>query len=143
MYRVLFDGLKSFWALKTSVRILIVEHSYLDVLEIIVYDTLAEFEAERVYVCALTLRAILESRKVSVLVDICTSGIPATMLSSGYDTEVCTFICHHLFIGSYMPVSKRMDVTVRSSYRDNGDSELMVSKPDDLRSVELSLIRYG
>jgi hypothetical protein len=127
MRRILYEGSKSFWKFKTTVQIVIVEYTYLDVLEVIVYDSLADFEAEPVYVCAIALRAILETRQKLILAEHSTAGVFVIKTSAtSYDEEISTFICNHLFIKTYLPVSKRMEVVVRSSYFDQGDSELMI-----------------
>jgi hypothetical protein len=133
--RILYEGSKSFWKLKTSVKIVIAEYSYLDVLEISVYDTLAEFEAEPVYVCAIALRAVLESRQKLVLAEDSTAGVFVVKTSVACDEEISAFIYNHMFIKTYLPVSKCMEVVVRQSYADQGDSELMIPKPADLKLV--------
>jgi hypothetical protein len=133
--RILFTGTKSFWKTKNSVEVTIVEHADHDVFEIIVVDAIARFEATRVFLDALALYSKLEADDGTVQ-----KGVPEITSESSIivkthtvsDKAVSTFICNHLFIKTYLPVSELMEIEVRSTYMEQEHNELMVPRPESL-----------
>jgi hypothetical protein len=121
MQRTIYRGSKSFWKTKSSVEIAIVEHPDFDVLEIVVVDALASFEATRIFLDAILLRKIVARECQQSSVD--ESG------ELSCDKSLALFICNHLFIKSYLPTSRVMEVEVRSSYAEQLYDPLMVAKP--------------
>jgi hypothetical protein len=128
MQRILFKGLKSFWKTKNSVEVAIVEHS-----EVIVVDTLGRFEAARLFLDAISLRSVVEANEESAKLKCNAEGGAEADAESAYDQKICKFICNHLFITNYLPVSKILEVEVRPTYENQEHNELVVQKPADLR----------
>jgi hypothetical protein len=135
MSRILFSGTKSFWKTKNSVEVTIVEHGDHDVFEIIVVDSIGRFEAERIFLDALVLYARLETEEGSP-----EKGASDVAAESGIfvktrtvsDKAVSTFICNHLFIKNYLPVSEILEIEVRLTYAEQQHNELMIPRPVNL-----------
>jgi hypothetical protein len=138
MGRILFTGKKSFWKTKNSVEVTIVEHADHDVFEIIVVDAIARFEATRVFLDALALYAKLEAEDGSPgsgqkeESDFPSQNSIIVKTRTVSDKAVSTFICNHLFIKIYLPVSELMEIEVRSTYMEQEHNELMVPRPESL-----------
>jgi hypothetical protein len=122
--RPLYKGVKSYWKTKNSVKLAIVEHTDYDVFEVIVYDLFGDFEADRAYVDALALRAIIGGKN--------SGGVPL-ITPADFDKSVVEFICTHLFIKTYMPISRILEVEVRSCYSEMSHHDLIIAKPASLR----------
>jgi hypothetical protein len=124
LQRPLYEGVKSYWKTKNSVKIAIVEHSDYDVYEVIVFDLFGDFEAERVFVDAVALRVIIG----------CTYSDGIRLITpADFDNSVIEFICTHLFIKTYLPVSGVLELVVRSCYSEISHHDLIISKPPGLR----------
>jgi hypothetical protein len=135
MVRILYTGTKSFWKTKNSVEVTIVEHADHDVLEIIVVDAIGRFEAERVFLDALALYAKIDANEGAVqngTFDASSESGVIVKTHSVSDKAVSTFICNHLFIKTFLPVSELMEIEVRSTYMEQEHNELMVPRPVDL-----------
>jgi hypothetical protein len=111
-----------------------VEHSDFDVFEVIVVDTLGRFEADRLYLDAITLRAVVDGDARSpTLKSSGVDGDETNKAETVHDEKICKFICNHLFITNYLPISKILQVEVRLTYEKQDHNDLIVEKPPDLR----------
>jgi hypothetical protein len=124
MQRPLYKGVKSYWKTKNSVKLAIVEHTDYDVFEVIVYDLFGDFEADRAYVDALALRVIIGGKALE--------EVPL-ITPEDFDHSVVAFICAHLFIKTYLPVSHVLELEVRSCYSEVNHYDLIISRPAGLR----------
>jgi hypothetical protein len=137
MSRVIYSGLKSFLEMKNPMEVTIVEHANHDLFEVVLVDSFAKLEADRIFVDAQALYMQLdeESGQRKKKNERSYEGSLGGIIVHTYnvsDKAVSTFICNHLFIKTYLPVSGTMKIEVRSACMEEEHNELMVPRPPSL-----------
>jgi hypothetical protein len=124
MAKVLFEGTKTFWKTKNSVKLTLIEHHGHDVIEVIAFEPALHVEAPRLYLEIGRIIPFLEQETVLL-------NENDTALASA----ISNFIFNRLQIVEYLPTSKILEVDIQRGFgaKEQGmDFQLAVDQPADL-----------
>ena len=129
MSRLLFRGYKTFWKTKSSINIVIIEHSNQDIYEIIAYDPVLGQHAPRLHIDAYTVRMIMTNSTNNSCRNEC--GDEGMVV----DGAVVKFLFNNIVIVEYLPMTKFIKIDVQvvfNSERSWNDYEFVVDRPCNL-----------
>jgi hypothetical protein len=124
MAKVLFEGTKTFWKTKNSIRLTVIEHRLHDVLEVVAYEPAIQVEAPRLY---------LDIELIVSLLD-----LERALLSSSdtaFADAVSKFVFNRISIARFLPVSRIFEVELQRGYgtkEQSSDLQLSVDRPPSL-----------
>ena len=123
---LIFRGIKTFWATKNAIDVAMVEHAPYGVIELIASELTIGLDAPRIYISTNVLQQLLRL--------------------SDNPNNASMFLFNHLYLAKYLPVSRVMEVEVRSAFHCLGSDDktgLMVGAPYGLECSPSPFQRYG
>lgn len=119
---VIFEGVKTFWKTKSSLDVLIIHHHFWDAIEVLAFDPAIDCQAPRIYLSYSDILAKIHSKKHKYSLDF--SMFYVDKVQQKHD--VSSFLFNHLTIEEYLPVTRSFTVAIRSSFPEEGYSELSI-----------------
>ena len=105
--KIIFRGSKTFWKTKSSLKIVMVEHQCLGIIEIISYDPCVEFESKRLYLRTSDLVAELPTNHLVTKLKQASSFDKTSRLRVQEEIQQAKvmYLFNHMFIAEYLPES--------------------------------------
>ena len=141
MELMIFRGTKTFWKTKNSIDVAIIAHPGYDVIEVLAFEPILKIEAPRSYLDAVVLQKLLG-------IEINLEDNSESHYSTENQSKISTFIYNHIYITTYLPVSKIFEVEVYATYHREKSCQfgiLTIERPSELPIIESpfqSLTRY-